>query len=107
MTQDIAYGQHSLASAVRELYEGEVMALFNDEDLLLSDCWYGQRHDTKKGRCSPRFTSGLRFENCKLSKIPLPLISSLLPSNKPLQSKTIVPEVSTGQNKQLELIDRQ
>jgi hypothetical protein len=61
VTQDIAYGQHSLAGTVTELYEREVMALFNDGDLLPSDCWYGQRHDTKKGRRRPRLTSGLRL----------------------------------------------
>jgi hypothetical protein len=46
LTQDIAYGQHSLAGAVTELYKREVMALFNDGDLLPSDHWYGQHHCT-------------------------------------------------------------
>jgi hypothetical protein len=81
-TQDIAPGQHSLAMAVRELYEQEVMTYFKDgRDLPQSECWYGKRHDTKKVRQHPQFTAGLWFESWKMFKIPSPLISSLPPSD--------------------------
>jgi hypothetical protein len=38
-TQDIAYGEHYLASAIRELYEQDVLSIFEYEDLPLSNCW--------------------------------------------------------------------
>jgi hypothetical protein len=49
ITQDIASGEHYLASAVREVYEQEVRSIFKDEDPLLLDCWHGKCHYTKKG----------------------------------------------------------